>query len=253
VGNYVLTVQYEGTRYNGWQRQGNTENTIQGKLERILERMTGRPVEVHGAGRTDAGVHSLGQTANVHLDTRISPEEIRDYLNRYLPGDIGVLQVALAQPRFHARLWAGEKHYRYRILTGPVPDVFNARYQWRHEGALDVKNMQAAAVLLTGTHDFLGYSSLKKTKKSTVRTIRTIEIRTEGAELLLDFYGDGFLYHMVRILVGTLVEVGEGTRAPEAVAMPLETLDRTLAGPLAPAQGLTLQAVRYSGPILLEK
>ena len=244
--NYRLDIQYEGTRYNGWQRQGNTENTIQGRLEQLLARLTGQAcVELHGSGRTDAGVHAAGQVASVRLDSGLTPEELRDACNQYLPRDIAVLAVSEAPPRFHARLQAKEKHYRYRISTGAVPDVFSQRYQWRLPGALNTDAMRAAADMLIGTHDFLGFSSLKKAKKSTVRTLRAVEIQETEQELILDFFGDGFLYHMVRILTGTLVETGQGLRTPEAACRALESKNRADAGPLAPAQGLMLMHVAY--------
>ena len=243
--NYKLTLQYDGSRYDGWQKQGNTDNTIQGKLEGVLSQLAGQPVEVHGAGRTDAGVHALGQVASVRLPGERPAEEVMDYLNRYLPEDIAVVDARQAGDRFHARLNAVGKVYRYDLRLGTVPDVFRRKYQYRLEGALDLNAMERAAALLTGTHDFRSFCSNRRYKKSTVRTVRSIDISRRGNNVSLTFRGDGFLYHMVRILTGTLLEVGQGRRAPEEMSAVLAALDRSAAGPTAPAQGLTLVEVEY--------
>lgn len=243
--NYKLTIQYDGSRYDGWQKQGNTDNTIQGRLEAVLSRLAGEPVEVHGAGRTDAGVHALGQTASVRLPGRRSAAEVMDCLNRYLPEDIAVTAAEPADDRFHARLSAVGKVYRYELRLGSVPDVFRRKYQYRVEEPLDLDAMERAARLLCGTHDFRAFCANKRYKKSTVRTVSAIELRREGADLTLTFRGDGFLYHMVRILTGTLLEVGQGLRRPEEMEAILASRDRTRAGKTAPAQGLTLVQVNY--------
>jgi len=245
--NFKLTIQYDGTRYDGWQRQGNTANTIQGKLEQVLGRLTGQAVELHGAGRTDAGVHALGQVASVRLDGGWEPQELLAEINRYLPRDIAVTAVQPAQERFHARLSAVGKTYRYSIRLGNVPDVFHRNFQTRVEEPLDVRAMADAAALLSGTHDYRSFCSNRRYKKSTVRTVDSITVRQDGADLDLFFHGDGFLYHMVRILTGTLLEVGRGVRAPGSMPAVLSALDRQAAGPTAPAQGLTLVAVEYPG------
>lgn len=243
--NYKFVLQYEGTRYQGWQRQDSTDNTIQGKLEKLLSKMCGEAVEVQGSGRTDAGVHALAQVANAHMDTMRSPEEIRDYMNLYLPEDIGVLSVEEAPERFHSRLWAKGKVYRYRIVNSAVPHVFERRYAHTVSERLDVEAMRRAAGRLEGTHDFKAFTSAGKGKKSTVRTVRRIEIRRDGDIVELTFAGDGFLYHMARILTGTLLEVGCGRRRPEEMDGILQSGERENAGPLAPAKGLTLMEVKY--------
>ena len=243
--NYRLTIQYDGSRYDGWQKQGNTDNTIQGKLESVLSRMAGTPVEVHGAGRTDAGVHAAGQVANVKLPGNRPAGEIMAELNRWLPEDIAVIAAEEADERFHARLSAKGKVYQYRLRLGEVPDVFLRKYQYRIEEPLDISAMEKAAVLLTGTHDFRAFCANKRYKKSTVRTVYAIEFQRVGADLTVTFRGDGFLYHMVRILTGTLLEVGLGQRKPKEMADILASLDRTHAGKTAPAQGLTLAEVQY--------
>ncbi len=245
MNNYKMILQYEGTRYQGWQRQESTENTVQGKLELLLTRMCGQKVEIQGSGRTDAGVHARGQVANAHLETRMTPEEIRDYMNRYLPEDIGVLSVEMVPDRFHSRLLAKGKTYCYQVINSGIPHVFDRRYAYVYKEKLDVGAMRRAAEQLTGAHDFAAFTSAKKSKKSTVRTIDSITIEQEGDILRFLFSGDGFLFHMVRILMGTLLEVGEGKRRPEEMAGILAGRDRSLAGPLVPAVGLTLMEVRY--------
>jgi len=243
--NFKLIIQYDGSRYDGWQKQGNTDNTIQGKVEGVLSRLAGSPVEVHGAGRTDAGVHAEGQVASVRLPDRLSPDEVRDYLNHYLPDDIAVLSVEKVDERFHARLSAKGKVYRYTVRTGKIPDVFRRKYQYMIGGHPDLPAMERAAALLVGTHDFRSFCSNKRYKKSTVRTIHSIEIRADGADLTFTFHGNGFLYNMVRILTGTLLEVGLGERKAEDIPAILSSLDRANAGKTAPAQGLTLVKVEY--------
>ncbi len=245
--NFKIVVQYEGTRYQGWQRQDSTGNTIQGKLEAILAKMTGRDfVQVDGSGRTDAGVHALGQVANFKIDTELSAEEVMDYFNQYLPEDIGVISIREMPDRFHSRLNAKGKTYRYRIWNSGIPCVFERRYVYELPQQLDLDAMKAAAGHFVGTHDFKALTSNKKSRKSTVRTIDAIWLEKIGNEVVLTYSGDGFLYHMVRILTGTLIEVGLGQRAPESMAELLkDNAARDLSGALAPAKGLCLMEVRY--------
>ena len=243
--NYRFLLQYEGTRYQGWQRQESSENTIQGKLEMLLSRMCGHKVEVQGSGRTDAGVHALGQVANAHMCTEKTPWEIMEYMNQYLPEDIGVLSVKEVSERFHSRLNARGKTYCYRIINSPVPQVFQRRYAHTVVEKLDVEAMRQGAGFLVGKHDFAAFTSAKKGKKSTVRTVEEILIERQGNLILLTFSGDGFLYHMVRILTGTLLEVGLGRRKPEEIIEILNSGSRAAAGELVPAKGLTLVEVRY--------
>lgn len=243
--NVKLTIQYDGTRYDGWQRQGNTDNTLQGRLEGVLSRMVGKPVEIQGAGRTDAGVHARGQVASVHLPQGYTPQEIQNYLNRYLPEDVAVVEVVEVGERFHARLSATGKEYRYHIRMGSVPDVFARKYQYRVEEPLDLAAMERAAGYLTGKHDFRSFCGNRRFKKSTVREVFHIGVEVCGSDLTLVYRGDGFLYNMVRILTGTLLEVGLGQRTPESMVDILEAKERTAAGKTAPAQGLVLQEVYY--------
>lgn len=243
--NFKIILQYEGTKYQGWQKQDTTDNTIQGKLELLLTKMCGHKVEVHGSGRTDAGVHALGQTANFHIDTQMTPEEIMRYMNLYLPEDIAVISIEEVGERFHSRLNAKGKTYVYRVLNTDIPHIFDRRYVYVFPQALDVEAMKTAASYLIGIHDFRAFTSNRRMKKSSVRTITAIEIRQQHDEIRFTFEGNGFLYHMVRILTGTLLEVGTGERRPEDIPDILRSGSRENAGALVPAKGLTLVEVRY--------
>lgn len=244
--NFKLIIQYDGTRYQGWQRLGNSDNTIQGKIENILSKMCGHSVEIHGSGRTDAGVHAMAQVASFKINTTKSAYEIKAYLNQYLPQDIGILSCEVMPERFHARLNAKSKHYRYRLWDSNDKNIFERKYITTVNEKLDENKMLESAKLLLGTHDFRAFSSVnKRFKKSTVRTITQIDIQRIGGEIRLDFYGDGFLYHMVRILTGTLVEIGLGERKPESILTAFETLDRQDAGITMPPEGLILQEIFY--------
>ena len=248
--NYKLTITYDGTRYLGWEHQPGTDMTIQGKIENVLARMLSMPEgavpEVIGAGRTDAGVHARNMVANVHMETRMQPEEIRDYLNQYLPEDICVKDVREASDRFHSRYNALGKTYRYTCYTGPLKPVFDRKYVYVLDEVPDVEAMREAASYLMGTHDFAGFCGNPKMKKSTVRKVDLIDIVQKGPYLTFTYHGTGFLQYMVRILTGTLLEVGFHKRRPEEMLTLLETKDRRLAGPTAPAQGLCMLQVDYS-------
>lgn len=243
--NYKFILSYDGTRYYGWEHQPNTEMTIQGKLERVLSRMTDSEVEVIGAGRTDAGVHAKGMMANARLETRMTEEEIRDYMNAYLPEDICVNEVRIASDRFHSRYNALGKTYCYTCYVGNRKPVFQRKYVHILEREPDIEAMRRAAEYLTGTHDYASFCSNPRMKKSTVRKVDRIEIERSGSFLNLTFHGSGFLQHMVRILTGTLLEVGYGKRTPESMKELLEAKKRALAGPTAPAKGLCLMRVDY--------
>lgn len=244
--NVVIWLSYDGARYDGWQKQGNTDRTIQGKLESVLERFAGVPVEVQGSGRTDAGVHARGQVANFHLKQETDAGEVMDYLNRYLPEDIMVWRAAAAPCRFHSRLNAVRKTYLYQIETGPKKDVFQRQYYYGLGKPLDIEKMKAAAGQLIGTHDFKSFCGNRKMKKSTVRTIEAIEfVRPGDARIHISFTGNGFLQQMVRILTGTLIEAGLGNCPQEKVKDILEAMDRRAAGFTAPSQGLFLEKVEY--------
>ena len=245
MANFKLSLSYDGTRYRGWQRQGNTSGSIQEKLEEILSRMLDQPVELAASGRTDAGVHARMQVCSFHAETDTPPAELLRELRSHLPEDIGALSLEYAPPRFHARLSCREKTYLYRVWNSETPNVFERRYQTAVPQALDLDVMRAAAAHLCGEHDFAAFCTRSGGKKSTVRNLRSIEIRREGEELMFFFTGNGFLYNMVRILTGTLLEVGQGLRSPDEMTELLASRDRSCAGFTAPARGLTLWEQRY--------
>ena len=242
--NLRLDVCYDGSRYRGWQRLPGRDDTIQGKLEECLSRILGEKIEISGSGRTDAGVHAKHQIANFHCDSTLSCEEILEQLRRYLPEDIGIHSCKDASPRFHARLNAKERTYLYRIWNSENPCVFDRRYVAVMPEKLDLESMKAAAEFLCGEHDFSAFCGNAKMKKSTVRFIHSILIQRVGEEVHLQFTGNGFLHNMVRILTGTLVEVGRRERTPESIRS-LFGNKRAEAGFLAPAKGLCLEEVRY--------
>ena len=245
--NIQVILEYDGTRYDGWQKQGNTENTIQGKLETVLGRWAGEPVEVHGSGRTDAGVHARGQSANFHLDAELCPhaEEAVHYLNAYLPEDIRVRCAREVPERFHSRLSAVRKTYAYYVETSDKKDVFERKYLYGLGQKPNLAKMREAARFLEGEHDFKSFCANKRMKKSTVRCLEPVEIQEDGSKLIFIYTGNGFLYHMVRIMTGTLLEIGQGKRRPEEMAEILAARDRTAAGGMVPPEGLFLMKVYY--------
>ena len=243
--NFKLTLCYDGGRYDGWQRQGNSDNTIQGRLETLLSRLLDQTVEVAGSGRTDAGVHALEQVCSFRAETKEDCEELLRAIRRFLPEDIGAISLEEAPPRFHARLNCREKTYVYRIWNSEAPNVFERKWMVCVPQPLDIGAMRLAAESLLGEHDFSAFCARGRMKKTAVRTLRHVEITRMGEEIRIALTADGFLYHMVRILVGTLIEVGEGKRAAEDIPAVLASRDRMEAGPTAPAQGLTLWSVKY--------
>ena len=242
--NLRLDICYDGTRYRGWQRLPGTDATIQGKIETALSRILNEPIEISGSGRTDAGVHALHQVANFHCNSTMPAGEILSQLRRYLPEDIGIHSCKDCSERFHARLNAKEKTYLYRIWNSDKPCVFERRYVAVMPEKLDIAAMEIAAAHLVGNHDFSAFCGNPKFKKSTVRFIRSVDISREGEELRIRFTGNGFIHNQVRIMVGTLIEVGRGERYPDSIAE-LFGGKRAEAGFLAPGQGLCLMEVIY--------
>lgn len=242
--NLRLDLCYDGTNFRGWQRLSGDDNTIQGKLETALTRILGEPIEISGSGRTDAGVHAAGQVANFHCRSNMPCEQVLSELRRYLPESIGIYSCREVSERFHARLNATGKTYVYRVWNSDQPCVFQRRFVHIVPGNLDEAAMNQAALLLLGQHDFSAFCSIARFKKSTVRTIQSLTITRQGEELVFTVTGDGFLYNMVRILVGTLIEVGQGSRSPESIP-DLFGAKREKAGGMAPAKGLCLQEVFY--------
>lgn len=242
--NIRLDICYDGTRYRGWQRLTNTDNTIQGKLERALSRILEENIEITGSGRTDAGTHALCQVANFHCSSTMETQEILSKLRMYLPDDIGIYSCKNASPRFHARLNAKTKTYRYRVWNSDAPCVFERKYVYVHPRELNQTAMQQAAEYYLGEHDFSAFCANKNMKKSTVRYIESFEVKRQGNELVFLVTGNGFLHHMVRIMVGTLLEVGRGERDADSIPE-LFGAQRAQSGELIPACGLCLMEVSY--------
>ena len=240
-----LTLSYDGTRLVGWQRQAEGES-VQGVLEDALARFEGGPVTVHGAGRTDAGVHALGQVASVEVAFTHDVATLARALNAQLPEDVRVLSVEEAAPGFHARFSARSKTYRYCIRNGAVATPFERAYVWHVPQPLDVDAMRQAASRLLGRHDFSTFRSIGTDVPDAVRTLHRSDVVGDAGSLLTyEVSGDGFLRHMVRAIVGTLVEVGRGWRDPAQMDALLQTRDRARAGATAPPHGLFLVRVDY--------
>jgi tRNA pseudouridine38-40 synthase len=245
VRTLKLTVAYDGTRFVGWQRQAQGES-IQGLLEDALARFEGAPVTVHGAGRTDAGVHALAQVASVRLTCRHDTGTLARALNAQLPGDLRVVSVEEAAPEFHARFSARAKTYRYLIRHAPFVMPFERAYVWHVPGRLDLPAMQAAAAQVAGTHDFAAFQSVGTDMPGSVRTVFRSEVRqVEPSLLAYEVTGEGFLRHMVRALTGTLVEIGRGWRNAASMGDLLAGGRRADAGATAPPHGLFLVSVDY--------
>ena len=242
--NLRLDLCYDGTRYKGWQRLPKADNTIQNKLETALLRILEEPVEVVGSGRTDAGTHAKNQVANFHCKSDMPCEEVLAQLRRYLPEDIGIYSCRNVSERFHARLNAKSKTYVYRLWNSDAPCVFDRKYVYKDVGELDIERMRTAAQLFVGTHDFSAFCANRNMKKSTVRCIYRFDIDHLDGEVRFTVTGNGFLHHMVRIMVGTLMEVGRHERETESIKS-LYGAERSMAGPLVPACGLCLMEVTY--------
>lgn len=241
---YLLLISYDGSTYQGWQRQMNTDRTIQGILERAIGRLIGYNVEINGSGRTDAGVHATGQVASLELSGQVELPGFQEDINRILPEDIRIRKMELVKNGFHARKDAKGKRYEYYIDVREKPDVFTRRYSYHYPYGLDIEAMEAAAGYLMGMHNFRTFTDMKE-DKSAVRNIQEIRIEQDGNKIRIVYIGNGFLYHMVRRLTGTLLEVGHGERAPEEIPALLSAKDSGLSGFLAPARGLFLREVYY--------
>jgi len=243
--NYKLILCYDGSRYKGWQRQGNTDNTIQARMEKLLSRLLQQEVELAASGRTDAGVHARAQVCSFKAETDMSIEFMLTELRKFAPEDVGVVSLEQVQPRFHARLNCVRKTYLYRIWNSAEPNVFERKYMYNYPDRLDLDAMRRAAQQLLGEHDFSAFCTKRNLKKSAVRNLEKIEIERHGREIKIMLTGNGFLYNMVRIIVGTLLEVGRGERSIESVGEALKAMDRQRSGFTAPPQGLFLWEVEY--------
>ncbi|WP_291581371.1 tRNA pseudouridine(38-40) synthase TruA [Clostridium sp. UBA6640] len=244
--NLKLTIEYDGSRYKGWQRLGDNDNTIQGKIEDVLSKMTSEKIELIGCGRTDGGVHAENYIANFHTNCMLSEGMMIDYLYEFLPEDIVVKEVEEVEERFHARYNAKAKTYIYRINNGKFRNVFNRKYVYHIDKDLNLENMIKASKILVGAHDFQSFTTLKTKKKSTVRTINYININKNKDLIEIEINGDGFLWNMVRIITGTLLEVGAGKISVDEVETILNKKKREEAGPITQAKGLYLKEVIYN-------
>jgi len=245
---FKITLAYDGTAYAGWQVQPG-QATLQGVLETSLEKILGASVRVEGSGRTDAGVHALGQVASFRVETHLTAEVLLRALNGSTPHDVVVRAVEQVESQFHARRDARRKHYRYVIHNAAVADPFVRHYSWHVRLPLDERAMHEAAQALVGRHDFASYQTHGSERQTTVRTVERIEVARGGVpeehRLTFDVVADGFLYNMVRNITGTLVEVGRGVKPVAWPGQVLDALDRRAAGPTAPPQGLFLVCVDY--------
>ncbi|MBR5021934.1 MAG: tRNA pseudouridine(38-40) synthase TruA [Oscillospiraceae bacterium] len=242
--NLRLDICYEGTRYRGWQRLSGTENTIQTKLEQTLSRILSEPIEISASGRTDAGTHAMGQVVSFHCESTMPCEEILTKLRSYLPEDIGIYSCKNVSPRFHARLNVKTKTYTYRVWNSEQPCVFERKFVHIDPRPVDMDAMILASKDFLGQHDFSAFCANKNMKKSTVRYIESFVIDRQGNEIHFTVTGNGFLHHMVRIMVGTLLEIGRGERPVDSIP-DLFGASRAEAGELIPACGLCLMEVTY--------
>lgn len=243
--NIRMNLTFDGSRYSGWQRLGDDDNTIQGKLEELLSKMTDAKINVIGSSRTDKGVHAEAYVCNFFTDSIMTISEMEDYINRYLPNDIVAYNLDEVDDRFHSRYNAKSKLYRYTIDNNKYQDVFTRRYTSHIAETIDLKLMQEAASYLTGTYDYAAFTTMKSKKKSTIKTIIDIKITKENNYIYIDYEGDGFLHNMIRIITGTLIRVGKKELSPKDIISILEAKDRSIAGPMIEAKGLCLLQVRY--------
>lgn len=248
--NILLRLAYDGTNYHGFQRQPQEHGrTIQGELERAWKKLFAEEIIITAAGRTDAGVHALGQVVNFKSQARIPQEKISKALNSILPWDIRVLEARDVSDDFNARRSAFWKRYDYKIDNGRIPNVFTRLYALHEPVPLDVLKMQQAAGIMEGTHDFKAFAAAGSSAKSFIRTLYYCRVIKEGKIILITCIGDGFLYNMVRIIAGTLLYVGKGKISPHEVSDIIASRDRTRAGETVPANGLTLTMVNYDGSL----
>lgn len=243
--NIKIIIQYDGSRYKGFQRLQDNDMTIQGKIESVLSKMTDEEIEIIGSGRTDMGVHAYGQVANFKTSSDMSLSKMKKYLDEYLPEDIVIKSLEEVSDRFHSRYNAKSKTYLYKIDNNSYQSPFLRRYSTHIEKKLNLDAMREASKVLIGEHDFTSFCSSKSKKKSNVRTIDSISIQEKDGIISIYVDGNGFLYNMVRIIVGALIEVGMGKKSTEDIINMLEAKDRTKASETAPSKGLYLYRVMY--------
>ena len=243
--NIKMNLQFDGSRYAGWQRLGDKDNTIQGKLEELLSKMASEKINVIGCSRTDKGVHAKSLVCNFHTTSDMTVKDIGIYVNKYLPDDIVAFNLAEVEERFHSRYNAKSKFYRYTIDNSKYQDVFTRKYTTHIHEKLNLSSMQEAANFLVGKFDFEAFTTMKSKKKDAVRTITNITVSRENNYIYIDFEGDGFLHNMIRIIAGTLVRVGTREISPLDVKSILESKNRSIAGPMIESKGLCLMEVKY--------
>ena len=252
--NLLLTIEYDGSEFSGWQRQPE-RRTVQGELERVLTKVCGVPVQINGTSRTDAGVHALGQRASFKLNSGIPTDKVKLAANNILAGgknlasqvgDVRIIDIEEKDDAFHARFDSKGKMYRYVIYNGDDQNIFRRKYCYQVATPLDVDAMAEASKHIVGTHDFACFQSAGgQERETTVRTVYSLNVFRDGKDVVIEIAGDGFLYNMVRIITGTLVEVGLGKRKPDDLISIIESTDRKKAGHKAPAEGLYLVEVYY--------
>lgn len=243
--NLKMTISYDGSKYKGWQKQKENDLTIQGKIEAVLSKMAGEAIQVVGCGRTDSGVHAENYIANFHTKCALSINEMLDYLYEYLPEDIVVKSMENVAERFHARYNVKSKTYVYRINNNKFRDVFNRKYTYHLAEKLNLADMKSASEGLIGSHDFQSFTNARKGEKSTIRTINYINIIERNGLVEIEVNGNGFLWNMVRVIAGTLIEIGKGNLKPIDIERILNEKKRWEAGPLAQAKGLCLRDVQF--------
>lgn len=242
---YKITIEYDGTKYKGWQRLKNTDKTIQEKIEQVLSKVIGHNIEIHGSGRTDSGVHAYGQVAHFEAKESLELDKLLFTCNQMLPQDIVFKKIENVDETFHARFSVQSKRYTYKIWNNEIPSALNRKYAYHVPQKLDLEKMKKAASFLIGKHDFSSFSAEKAKGKSMVREIYSIDITAINSEVSMDFFGEGFLYKMVRIITGTLIEVGLGQRNPDEIKEILLKKDRSNAGETVSSHGLYLMEVNY--------
>lgn len=245
MNNYKLVIQYDGGRYRGWQRLGKGENTIQGKIENVLSEMLARKIEIIGSSRTDTGVHALAQIANFKISEDLTEDELRIYLNKYLPQDISVKDVVLVPENFHSRYNAKDKTYLYKIWNEEYTNPFMRKYSMHIEKKLDITEMKKASQYFIGEHDFTAFSNAKAKKRSMVREIHSIQLEEYDGFIQIRVTGSGFLYNMVRKIVGTLIAVGLGEVKADNTPSIIISKERNQSGYIADACGLYLEKIDF--------
>lgn len=243
--NFKMMISYDGTHYRGWQRLKNDEKSIQYKIEKVLSELYKTEIKLIGSGRTDAGVHAACQIANFHAENTYTTEEVYKYVNHYLPEDIAVNKIEIVDEQFHSRFNVSEKLYQYKIWTGVHSNVFERKNSYWVQESLDITKMKEAAELFIGKHNFAGFSSRSKNKNA-IKEIYNINIYTKGAMIIIDINGEGFLYNMIRIIVGTLIEIGQSKKNIDVIEHVFTTGVREEAGFTVPGKGLCLMNVIYN-------